>query len=72
MKFKEWFTKSGMTYYALGRLCFINRQTVKNLVEGKKPYYKTVNKLIKFTMNMPQPISRKMFGKIKGEKKLKC
>lgn len=69
MKFKKWFEESGLSMYALARMCMINRMTIKNLVDGKRPSVKTVNKLIKMTKRMTVPVSYDLFEKVKGKRR---
>lgn len=69
MKFKEWLRESGMSMFAVARMCSLSRGTIKNLVEGKRPYIKTVKKLVMMTKAMKHPITNEMFKEIKRKNK---
>lgn len=69
MNFKQWLDETGMTMFALARICFVSRGTIKNLVEGKTPSIKTVKKLINMTKTLRKPVSYEMFKEIKGKRK---
>lgn len=57
--------------HGLSRIACISVGTIKNLVEGKRPYYKTVKKLIRYTKTMKEPVTSDLFKKIKGERKMR-
>lgn len=71
MKFKAWFTQSGLEVVTLARMCGVTRNTIQNLLDGKNPYFKTVAKLIRNTKSMKNPVSLDMFKEIKGKRKFR-
>ena len=61
MTFKEWLEQSGMTMCTFAKIADISRNTVKNLIDGRKIAPKTLNRLLLVTKKMRVPITREMF-----------
>ena len=71
MKFNNWIKQSGLTMAALARMCNLSKVTIKNLVDGKRPHFKTVKKIMRKTKDMTPPVTLEMWTKIKAYKKKK-